>query len=106
MPDTPDPGTPPELRFLKRLVTTLTLVMILGLLTIVGLLVIRLGGAPAPLPALPENVTLPAEAQIAAVTLARDWLVVVTEAGEILLYDRAAGGEPVQRVTPRDRQAP
>jgi hypothetical protein len=104
-PEAPPPGTPPEVRFLKRLVTTLTVVMIAGFLTIVVLLVIRLGtGAgtppPAPLPVLPENLTLPPDAQAAAITFARDWIVVVTEAGEILLYDRAAGGAPVQRVAP------
>ncbi len=88
------------MRFLKRLVTTLTVVMIAGLVTIVALLVIRLGSPPAPLPALPENIALPEGARVAAVTLARDWVVVVTEAGEILLYDRATGGAPVQRVTP------
>jgi hypothetical protein len=104
MSDAPEPGTPPELprelRFLKRLVTTLTVVMIAGLVTIVALLVIRLGAAPLPLPALPEHVALPEGARPAAVTFARDWLVVVTEAGEILLYDRAAGGPPVQRIAP------
>jgi len=99
MSDAPDPGTPPELRFLKRLVTTLTVTMILGLVTIVALLVIRLGGAPT-LPALPDNIALPEGAGVAALTFARDWIVVITEAGEILLYDRAAGGAPVQRVTP------
>ncbi|WP_342748792.1 DUF6476 family protein [Pararhodobacter marinus] len=81
-----------DLRFLKILVTTLTVVMILGLLTIVGLLVTRLGG-PAPLPALPDSVILPEGAAPAAVTFARDWLVVVTEDGEILLY-RPEGGAP------------
>ncbi|HHX89647.1 MAG TPA: hypothetical protein GX700_07725, partial [Paracoccus sp.] len=42
-PDPPPPGPlPPDLRFLKLLVTTLAGVMILGLVTIVALLVIRL----------------------------------------------------------------
>ena len=88
------------MRYLKRLVTTLTVVMIAGVVAIVGLLVIRLGAPPPALPALPETVVLPAGAQPAAVTFARDWLVVVTEAGEILLYDRAGGGAPVQQVQP------
>lgn len=42
----------------------------------------------APLPDLPESVALPEGAKPAAVTFARDWLVVVTETGEVLLYDR------------------
>ncbi|WP_209427562.1 DUF6476 family protein [Pararhodobacter sp. SW119] len=100
MSEPSDNGTPPEVRFLKRLVTTLTVVMIAGLVTIVTLLVIRLGSPPAPLPTLPANIALPEGARAAAVTLARDWVVVVTEAGEILLYDRAAGGAPAQRLTP------
>lgn len=86
---------PPDLRFLKFLVTTLAGVMILGLLAIVGLLVTRLM-TPPPLPALPETVILPEGTTPAAVTFARDWLVVVTETGEILLYPQT-GGAPVSR---------
>jgi hypothetical protein len=95
--DDDTPELPRDLRFLKLLVTALTAVMIVGLLTIVGLLVTRLGTA-APLPALPDSVDLPAGATPAAITFAHDWLVVVTEAGEILLY-RPEGGAPVSRTT-------
>lgn len=95
--DDDTPQLPADLRFLKLLVTTLTAVMILGLLAIVALLVTRLGST-APLPALPETVELPAGVTPAAVTFARDWLVVVTETGEILLY-RPEGGAPVSRTT-------
>jgi hypothetical protein len=90
---------PPDLRFIKALVTTLTAVLIFGLLAIVWLLVTRLGTAPPTLPALPDSVILPPDARPAAVTFARDWLVVVTDAGEVLVYPRA-GGAPVSRVTP------
>lgn len=83
------------MRFLKFLVATLAGVMILGLVTIVGLLVTRLGPA-APLPTLPSAITLPQGATAAAITFARDWLVVVTEAGEILLYTRS--GDLVTRI--------
>jgi len=89
---------PPDLRLLRALVITLMAVMILGLLAIVWLLVTRLG-TPAPLPELPAAVVLPEGARPAAVTFARDWLVVVTEAGEVLLYPRA-GGEPAGRLVP------
>mgnify|MGYP006998096091 FL=1 len=88
---------PPELRFLKLLVTTLAGVMIVGLVAIVGLLVTRLGTTP-PLPELPAGVILPEGATPAAITFARDWYVVVTEDGEILLYART-GGDPVSRTT-------
>ena len=60
---------------------------------------VRLGAAPATMPALPENIALPAGAQVAAVTIARDWVVVVTEAGAVLLYDRESGALR-QRVVP------
>lgn len=96
MPDPEDTPLPADLRFLKILTGTLAGVMIVGVLTIAALLVTRLNNLSAPLPALPETVILPEGARAAAVTFARDWLVVVTEAGEILLY-RPEGGAPVSR---------
>lgn len=79
------------------LVITLMVVMILGLVAIVGLLVTRLGGS-RPLPEMPASMTLPEGAVPAAVTFARDWLVVVSEDGRVILFDRE-GGDPVS-VTP------
>jgi hypothetical protein len=90
---------PPDLRLLRVLVPALMVVMIAGLLAIVWVLVTRLGAPARPLPGLPPAVILPEGARPAAVTFAQDWLVVVTEAGEILLYS-PEGGQPVQRVTP------
>lgn len=87
----------PELRFLKALVTGLTLVMGLGMVAIVALLWFRLG-QPV-LPELPANVTLPDGARVEALTFARDLIVVVTDAGEVLLYDR--NGVLKDRVTPQ-----
>ncbi|MFT3689078.1 DUF6476 family protein [Paenirhodobacter sp.] len=91
MPDmTPsDPAPLPEVRFLKMLVTALAVTMILGLVTIVGLLVTRLRTAP-PLPVLPEVIRLPEGARVEALTFARGHTVVVTTAGEVLIY-RADG---------------
>ncbi len=71
--------------------------MIVGLVAITALLVTRLA-APAPLPELPANLVLPQGSRPAAITFARDWLVVVTEAGEILLY-RPEGGAPASRLS-------
>lgn len=90
--DTPPPTAPPDLRFLRLLVTTLTAVLILGIIAIVALLVMRLS-APAPRIALdlPESVILPEGAQAAAVTLTRDHIVVVTDADAVLFFDRASG---------------
>lgn len=79
----------PELAWLRRLVTGLALVMALGILALVAILWLRL--SQPPLPVLPDGLVLPDGARAAAVTFARDWTVVVTEAGEILLYDRSGG---------------
>ena len=76
----------PELRWLRWLVTGLTLVMGLGMVAVVALLWWRLGAEK--LPQLPENITLPAGAQVQAVTFSSDWTVVVTRQGLVLLYDR------------------
>jgi hypothetical protein len=83
-------GPPPELRFLKLLTGTLAGVMIAGILGIVALLALRLPGQPAPL-ALPEAIALPEGARPEALSFGRDWIVVLTEAGEALVYDRATG---------------
>ncbi|MCB1390752.1 MAG: hypothetical protein KDK12_16685 [Rhodobacteraceae bacterium] len=93
--DDDTPELPRDLRFLKILVTTLTAVMIVGLVTVVGLLVTRLTADP-PLPSLPASIELPEGAVPSAVTFARDWLVVVTGDGDVLLY-RPEGGAPVSR---------
>ena len=69
--------------------TVLTIVMILGLLTIVALLVIRLGTArPLPLPAVIE---LPDGTVATAFTRGPDWYAVVTGNDEILIFDAATG---------------
>ncbi len=74
-------------RYLRALVTGLAVVMGLGILAIVAILWLRLGAAP--LPTLPDTITLPQGATAEAVTFARNWIVVVTQNGEILLYDQA-----------------
>ena len=75
--------------FLRRLVTVLTATMILGVLTIVVLLVIRLQ-TPA-LPSLPERITLPEGVTAEAVTFGPNWIAVVTDDARILILDRATG---------------
>lgn len=89
---------PPELRFLKLLVSVLAGTMILGLITIIALIVIRFPAAMAPRPALPKTVTLPEGTRAEAVTMGRGWIAVVTDADEILILD-AATGALRQRVT-------
>ena len=83
------PGLPPDLRFLKWLVTALAATMMVGLIALVAVFVTRFPGA-APLPALPPGVTLPEGAVAEAVTFGRGWVAVV--AGDrILIYDSATG---------------
>lgn len=63
--------------------------MIFGLLSIVGLLVIRFTTTA---PVVPDTITLPAGVEAEAFTLGADWYAVVTKGGrEILVFDRASG---------------
>lgn len=87
MPSDGPQAPPPEIRFLKILVTALTVTMIAGLVAIVALLVIRLPDGAA-LPELPASVKLPDGAKAEAVTFARSSLIVVTDHGEVLVYGR------------------
>ena len=78
---------PPSLRWLKWLVTALTLTLILGVITIVGLLVTRLPlGVAQP---FPENLALPVGAVPQAVTRGQGWVAVVTQDNRILIFDTA-----------------
>lgn len=83
-----------HLRFLKWLVTVLTATMILGVLTIVVLLVIRL---QTPAVALPSEIVLPDGAVATAFTQGDGWFAVVTADDRILIFDQA-GGSVVQEV--------
>lgn len=84
----PAPATlPPSLQFLKWLVIALTLTMIVGVITVVGLLVTRmpdLNNAPAQL--LPEALSLPEGVTAKAVTAGQGWFGVVTEDNRILIF--------------------
>ncbi|WP_299370655.1 DUF6476 family protein [uncultured Tateyamaria sp.] len=84
------PEEPANLAFLRRLVTVLTIIMIGGVVTVVGLLVIRLNEEPAAIP-LPDRVTLPDGTTATAFTVGSDWFAVVTEAEEILIFDQVTG---------------
>lgn len=81
----PDAGA---LRLLRRLVTGLTAVMIVGVVILVGLLVTRLTDTA---PILPETLSLPEGAQAEAVTVGKTWVAVVTKDQRILVFDRLTG---------------
>ncbi|WP_338110826.1 DUF6476 family protein [Rhodovulum imhoffii] len=80
---------PPNLKLLRWLVTMLMVTMIAGFVVIVTLFVIRMPDRSAP--PLPAQITLPEGATPYAITRGRDWLAVVTETDEILIFDSASG---------------
>ncbi|AVO36432.1 DUF6476 family protein [Pukyongiella litopenaei] len=84
---------PANLRFLRRLVTVLTAVMIGGLLVIIGLLVIRFSGENNPALPLPDHIALPDGTRATAFTTGGDWYAVVTADDRILIFDRASGSQ-------------
>ena len=76
----------PQLTFLRRLVTILTLTMIGGIITLVTLIFMRFQDAPIPLE-LPESIMLPKGSAPLAFTKSEDWYAVVTSNDQILVYD-------------------
>ncbi|MBP9181586.1 MAG: hypothetical protein KBF78_00530 [Fuscovulum sp.] len=97
MADAPDAqGLPPSLRFLKWLVILLTLTMIGGVITVVGLLVTRMPRAFPATPELPAQIALPAGATARAITFGEGWIAVVTDGDRILIF--APDGRLVQDV--------
>ena len=75
---------PPGLRFLRQLVTVLTVVMIVGVVLIAALLVIRLN---QPVLAIPDQITLPTGTVAISYTQTHDWFAVVTDENKILIFD-------------------
>ena len=99
MNDTPieDPGTPPPgldgtVRFLKILVTTLTVTTIVGLIVLISVIVMRVQAMDAQTEAVTfEDLTLPNGAAAIGYTKGRDWHAVVTDDDRILIYDSETG---------------
>ena len=77
------------LRYLKALVTILTVTMIAGFLTIVGLFVMRFAEMNSV--ELPDTIVLPDGSEATAFTRGEGWFAVVTEDDEILVYSRITG---------------
>ena len=73
---------PPHLRTLRKLVNVMTVVFILGFITIVIVIVMqftRVNEAPATSgPALPPDIALPGSETAQAVTFGNGWIAVVT----------------------------
>ncbi|MDM7931997.1 MAG: DUF6476 family protein [Tabrizicola sp.] len=80
---------PPSLRLLKWLVIVLTLTMIGGVITVVGLIVTRMPQAfSAQAPDVPTDLSLPEGVKAAAVTFGTGWVAVVTTDDRILIFGR------------------
>ncbi|MEM9434427.1 MAG: DUF6476 family protein [Pseudomonadota bacterium] len=91
MQDTPDDAPLPEpanLKFLRRLVTTLTATMIVGLLVLIATVVIRL---QPPSVQFPDTVSLPDGTTPMAYTQGPGWTAVVTTDSKILIFDAGTG---------------
>ena len=75
--------------------TTLTVIMVGGVLVVIALLVIRLSQdtSASSLPTLPKSITLPAGQVAQAVTFGAGWVAVVTSDGQILIFDAATGSQ-------------
>ncbi|MEO1538182.1 MAG: DUF6476 family protein [Pseudomonadota bacterium] len=84
--DAPNEGT---LRYLKTLVTVLTLTMIVGIVTIIALLVTRFSAADDI--SFPDSITLPDGTVARAFTQGETWYAVVTAEDEILVFSRLTG---------------
>lgn len=77
-----------SLRFLRRLVTGLTAVMIAGMVILIVLFVMRF---PSNRTAVPDDITLPDGTTATAFTVGPGWYAVVTGDDRILIYDRTSG---------------
>ena len=82
-------GDARTLRYLKWLVTGLTVTMIVGFITIVVLFAMRFSEMRRV--ELPDTITLPDGETAAAFTRGNGWFAVVTENDEILVYSAATG---------------
>ncbi len=90
MNEAPEPGTePPNLRFLRILVTVLTATMIAGVVIIIVLLVTRFPTSDRI--ALPEAINLPDGTAATAFTRGSGWFAVVTADQRILIFDAPTG---------------
>lgn len=78
------------LKWLRRLVITLLLVMIAGFITLIGLFVMRFSALSQD-SVLPAEIALPSGAEPLAFTQGSDWYAVVTKEDLILIYNRSDG---------------
>lgn len=85
----PQEVDPALVRYLRLLVTVLSITMIAGFLVLIALFVTRLRAPPPPV--LPDAIVLPEGAEAEAFTMGADWYAVVTKDQRILIYERSTG---------------
>lgn len=78
---------PPQLRWLKRLVTVLTVTMIGGVLAISALLVIRLNAQSAPVVIAPGDFVLPEGVGLVGLSVIDGRVIVVGDDAVIRVFD-------------------
>ena len=96
-PPNADFQLPQNLRFLQRLVTLLTVSMIVGILTIAALLAFKLRSENIN---FPQTLTLPDGTKPIAFTQTKDWYSIITETNEILIYKN--DGTLIKSITVQD----
>ncbi|MEO0665915.1 MAG: DUF6476 family protein [Pseudomonadota bacterium] len=85
-----------NIRFLRRLVTVLTIAMIAGVILITALLVIRLGQTPRSIP-VPAQIALPEGTEVTAITQTSENILVVTASQNLLIFN-ASGTELIRAI--------
>ncbi|MBL4627201.1 MAG: hypothetical protein JKY00_04055 [Roseicyclus sp.] len=85
-PPESDSPLPPNLRFLRRLVTVLTTVMIVGVITIVVLLVIRLSDNARPILVHPGVFDTPEAVETVGYSVIDGYTVLVGDDGVIRVF--------------------
>jgi len=90
-PNDPLVDLPPHLKRLKLLVTVLTVTMILGVITITGVLVIRLSEDRAPVLVHPDKFVLPEGVLPLGYSVVGDQAVIVGDDGVIRAFDLETG---------------
>ncbi len=85
----PQEVDPALVRYLRLLVTVLSITMIAGFLVLIALFVTRLRAPPPPM--LPDAIVLPEGAEAETFTMGAGWFAVVTKDQRILIFDSASG---------------
>ena len=74
--------------------------MIVGVITVVGLLVTRMPNGNLPRPQVPADLAMPAGTTPAAVTFGTGWTAVVTTDNRILIFDAKGALTQEVAITP------